>query len=60
MYPVWEQLGISHELEPYNRELFAGNTDEYEFRTDVERIVKRIDWLIAETKSRLSEMDGHN
>ena len=60
MYPVWEQLGISHELEPYNRELFAGNTDEYEFRTDVERIVKRIDWMIAETKSRLSEMDGHN
>lgn len=60
MYPMWEQLGIAHELEPYSYEHYAEDTDEPTFRNDVERIVRRIDRLISETKSRLSEMDGHN
>ena len=60
MYPMWEQLGIAHELEPYSYEHYAEDTDESAFRNDVERIVRRIDRLISETKSRLSEMDGHN
>lgn len=60
MYPMWEQLGIANELEPYSYEHYAEDTDESAFRNDVERIVRRIDRLISETKSRLSEMDGHN
>lgn len=60
MYPMWEQLGIAHELESYSYEEYVEDTDESAFRNDVERIVRRIDRLISETKSRLSEMDGHN
>ena len=53
-------VGIANELEPYSYEHYAEDTDESAFRNDVERIVRRIDRLISETKSRLSEMDGHN
>lgn len=60
MYPMWEQLGIAHELEPYSDRQYAENTNESTFRNDVERIIRRIDRLISETKSRLSEMDGYN
>lgn len=54
MYPMWEQLGIAHELESYSYEEYVEDTDESAFRNDVERIVRRIDRLISETKSRLS------
>lgn len=60
MYPMWKQLGIANELEPYSYEQYVEDTDEPAFRNDVERIVRRLEWLISETKKRLSEMDGHN
>lgn len=60
MYPMWEQLGIVHELEPYSSELYAEKTDESVLRADVEKIISRIDWLIDKTKSLLSEIDEHN
>ena len=60
MYPMWKQLGIANELEPYSYEQYVEDTDEPVFRNDVERIVRRLEWLISETKKRLSEMDGHN
>lgn len=51
MYPMWEQLGIAHELESYSYEEYVEDTDESAFRNDVERIVRRIDRLISETKA---------
>ena len=47
-------IGIAHELESYSYEEYVEDTDESAFRNDVERIVRRIDRLISETKSRLS------
>ena len=55
MYPVWEQLGISHELEGYNEVLHDDGSDEDTVQRHTEEIISRICGLIAEAEQLLSE-----
>ena len=55
MYPVWEQLGISHELEGYNEVLHDDESDEDTVQRHTEEIISRICGLIAEAERLLSE-----
>lgn len=58
MYPVWEQLGISHELEGYNEVLHDDESDEDTVQRHTEEIIVRICALIAEAERLLSETEN--
>ena len=55
MYPVWEQLGISHELEGYSEILHDDGSDGDTVQRHTEEIIGRICGLIAEAERLLSE-----
>lgn len=55
MYPVWEQLGIAHELEGYSEILHDDGSDGDTVQRHTEEIIGRICGLIAEAESLLSE-----
>lgn len=55
MYPVWEQLGISHELEWFSEILHDDEPDRHTVQTHTEEIIGRICGLIAEAERLLSE-----
>ena len=59
MYPVWEQLGITHELEEYSEILHDDGSDGDTVQRHTEEIISRICGLIAEAESLLSEMDNN-
>lgn len=59
MYPVWEQLGITHELEEYSEILHDDGSDGDTVQRHTEEIIGRICGLIAEAESLLSEMDNN-
>ena len=60
MYPVWEQLGISHELEGYGEVLHNDGLDEDTVQRHTEEIIGRICGLIAEAERLLSDMGNGN
>ena len=55
MYPVWEQLGIAHELEGYSEILHDDGSDGDTVQRHTEEIIGRICGLIAEAERLLSE-----
>lgn len=55
MYPIWEQLGISHELEGYSEILHDDGSDGDTVQRHTEEIIGRICGLIAEAERLLSE-----
>ena len=57
MYPVWEQLGISHELERYS-EVLHDDSDEDMIQRYTEETIARICGLIAEAERLLSETEN--
>lgn len=59
MYPVWEQLGIAHELEGYSEILHDDGPDGDTVQRHTEEIIGRICGLIAEAERLLSEMDNN-
>ena len=60
MYPVWEQLGISHELERYSEILHDEGSDEDTVQRHTEETIARICGLIAEAEQLLSDMGNGN
>lgn len=58
MYPVWEQLGIAHELEGYSEILHDDGSDGDTVQRHTEEIIGRICGLIAEAESLLSETEN--
>lgn len=60
MYPVWEQIGIVHELEPYDKALHDANPDETAVRTCTEYIMERLDRLISEAENLLADCRKKN
>ena len=58
MYPVWEQLGISHELERYSEVLHDDDSDEDMIQRYTEETIARICGLIAEVERLLSETEN--
>lgn len=59
MYPVWEQLGISNELERYSGILHADNPDRDAVQRHTEEAIARICGLIAEAEKLLSDKDNN-
>ena len=60
MYPVWEQLGISHELERYSEILHDEGSDKNTVKRHTEKIITHICSLIAEAEQLLSDMGNGN
>ena len=58
IYPVWEQLGISHELEWYSEVLHDDDSDEDIIQRYTEETIARICGLIAEAERLLSETEN--
>ena len=58
MYPVWEQLGISHELERYSEVLHDDDSDEDMIQRYTEETIARICGLITEAERLLSETEN--
>lgn len=58
MYPVWEQLGIAHELEGYSEILHDDGSDGDTVQRHTEEIIGRICGLIAEAERLLSETEN--
>ena len=58
MYPVWEQLGISHELERYSEVLHDDDSDGDTVQRHTEETIARICGLIAEAERLLSETEN--
>lgn len=55
MRPVWEQLGIFHELEEYSEALHSAETDDAEIRRYTETVIDRLHGLIAEAERLLGD-----
>ena len=55
MRPVWEQLGIFHELEEYSEALHSAETDDAEIRRHTETVIDRLHGLIAEAERLLGD-----
>ena len=55
MRPVWEQLGIFHELEEYSEALHSAETDDTEIRRHTETVIDRLHGLIAEAERLLGD-----
>lgn len=51
MYPVWEQLGIAHELEAYHEVLHESGSDSTAVRARTEAIIRRIQELVREAET---------
>ena len=58
MYPVWEQLGISHELERYGEILHDEGSDKNTVKRHTEKIITHICGLIAEAEKLLLETEN--
>ena len=58
MYPVWEQLGISHELERYSEILHDEGSDKNTVKRHTEKIITHICGLIAEAEKLLLETEN--
>nr|DAY60460.1 MAG TPA: TMAO reductase sytem sensor TorS [Caudoviricetes sp.] len=58
MYPVWEQLGISHELERYSEVLHDDDSNGDMIQRYTKETIARICGLIAEAERLLSETEN--
>ena len=60
MYPVWEQLGIAHELDACIGLLHDAGPDRTAVREHIVNITDRIDGLVAEAERLLPDMGNGN
>lgn len=60
MYPVWEQLGIAHELDACIGLLHDAGSDRGTVREHIVNVINRIDGLVAEAERLLSDMGNGN
>lgn len=60
MYPVWEQLGIAHELDACIGLLHDAGSDKGAVREHIVNVINRIDGLVAEAEQLLPDMGNGN